>query len=65
MANVPHEDPVAKAITHATRKMIAGRIEGLRKPSQDLMIKLAVPIVLERAFTEYASASSVTAGTPL
>ena len=65
IAKVPHDEPVANAIMHATRKMIAGRTAGERKSLQDEMIKFAVPIVLESAFTEYASARSVTAGTPL
>ena len=65
IANVPQDEPVAKAMMQATRKIIAGRTEGVRKSLQDEMIKFAVPIVLESAFTEYASARSVTAGTPL
>lgn len=55
IAKVPHDEPVANAITHATRKMIAGRTAGDRKPLQEETIKFAVPIVFERAFHKASS----------
>ena len=51
MAKVPQEEPVAKAITAATRKITAGSRWGVKKPSVTEMMKLAVPMDLDSTGT--------------